>query len=82
MAVIVGAPVRIAARLYIGAFIISPDRSVDLYTKHRLGAFPPDASPNGIVPPAEATVFHPGKCAGFGRKGPDSVANPARRLVP
>lgn len=60
MTVIVGAPVRIGPRLHIGAFIISPDRSVDLYTKHRLGAFPPDASPNGNVPPAEATVFHPG----------------------
>jgi predicted amidohydrolase len=57
---IVGAPVRIDSRLHIGAFILSPDRSVDLYTKHRLGAFPPDASPDGIVPPAEATVFHPG----------------------
>src|SRR5262249_29870850 len=38
----------------------SPDRSVDLYTKHHLGAFPSDASPDGMVPPAEATVFHPG----------------------
>src|SRR5262249_49493738 len=25
-----------------------------------LGAFPPDASPDGIVPPPEAMVFHPG----------------------
>jgi predicted amidohydrolase len=60
MTLVVGAPVRIARRLHIGAFILSPDRSVDLYTKRRLGAFPPDASPDGIVPPAEATVFHPG----------------------
>jgi len=60
MTIIVGAPVRIEPRLHIGAFILSPDRSVDLYTKHRLGAFPSDASPDGIVPPAEATVFHPG----------------------
>ncbi len=60
MTLIVGAPARIEARLYIGAFILSPDRSVDLYTKHHLGAFPLDASPDGIVPPAEATVFHPG----------------------
>jgi predicted amidohydrolase len=60
MTLIVGAPVRIETRLHIGAFILSPDRSVDLYTKHRLGAFPLDASPDGIVPPAEATVFHPG----------------------
>jgi predicted amidohydrolase len=60
MTLIVGAPVRIEPRLHIGAFILSPDRSVDLYTKHRLGAFPSDASPDGLVPPAEATVFHPG----------------------
>lgn len=60
MTLIVGAPVRIGPRLYIGAFIVSPDRSVELYTKHHLGAFPTDARPDGIVPPAEATVFHPG----------------------
>jgi predicted amidohydrolase len=60
MTLIVGAPVRIEPRLHIGAFILSPDRSVDLYTKHHLGAFPLDVSPDGIVPPAEATVFHPG----------------------
>jgi predicted amidohydrolase len=60
MTLIVGAPVRIETRLHIGAFILSPDRSVDLYTKHRLGAFPSDASPDSTVPPAEATVFHPG----------------------
>ena len=60
MTVVVGAPVRVGARLHIGAFILSPDRSVDLYTKHRMGAFPPEVSPDGIVPPAEATVFEPG----------------------
>lgn len=60
MTLIVGAPARIGPRLYIGAFIVSPDRSVELYTKHHLGAFPTDASPDGIVPLAEATVFHPG----------------------
>ena len=57
---LVGAPVRIGAALYIGAFIVFPDGSVDLYTKHRMGAFPPDVSPDGIVPAAEATVFQPG----------------------
>ena len=60
MALIVGAPVRIGSRLHIGAFILSPDRTVALYTKHHLGAFPDTASCDGIVPPAEATVFHPG----------------------
>lgn len=60
MTLIVGAPVRIEARLHIGAFIVSPDRSVGLYTKHHLGAFRTTASCDGIVPPAEATVFQPG----------------------
>jgi len=60
MTLVVGAPVRIECRLHIAAFILSPDRSVDLYTKHLLGAFPSDASPDGAVPPAEGTVFHPG----------------------
>ena len=60
MSLIVGAPVRIESRLYLGAFILSPDGTVDIYTKHHLGAFSPDDGPNGVVPPAEATVFHPG----------------------
>src|SRR5262245_55051500 len=60
MTLIVGAPVRIGARLHIGAFILTPDGGVDLYTKHRLGAFPPSACCDGVVPPAEATVFQPG----------------------
>ena len=33
---------------------------MQLYTKHHLGAFPPSAKCDGIVPPAEATVFHAG----------------------
>src|SRR5262249_12250098 len=45
---------------HIGAFILAEDRTVRLYTKHHLGAFPPNASCDGIVPPAEATVFHAG----------------------
>lgn len=60
---IVGAPVRLGPSLYIGAFILSPDRTTRLYTKHRLGAFPPSAgcdSCDGSVPPAEASVFQPG----------------------
>jgi predicted amidohydrolase len=61
MTLVVGAPARIEPSLHIGAFILSPDRSVDLYTKRHLGAFRSDASPDGVVPPAEATVFHPGQ---------------------
>jgi len=61
MTLIVGAPVRIDLRLYIGAFIIYSDRSVDLYTKQRLGAFPSEVNPSGIVPPPEATIFQPGQ---------------------
>lgn len=57
---IVGAPARIESRLYIGAFILTPDGAIDIYTKQHLGAFAPSDSPDGIVPPAEATVFQPG----------------------
>src|SRR5262245_25123573 len=60
MPLIVGAPVQIGPRHHIGAFILLPDRRVELYTKHFLGAFPASASCDGIVPPAEATVFQPG----------------------
>jgi predicted amidohydrolase len=60
MTLVAGAPVRVGARLHIGAFIVSPDRGIALYTKHRMGAFPPSASCDGVVPPAESTVFHPG----------------------
>jgi len=59
MTLIVGAPVRIGPRLHIGAFIVSPDGGIDLYTKRHLGAFSTGASCDGIVPPAEATVFDP-----------------------
>ena len=60
---VVGAPVRIGSSLYVGAFILYPDRTVELYTKHHLGAFPANAkcdSCDGTVPPPEATVFQPG----------------------
>jgi predicted amidohydrolase len=60
MTLIVGAPVRVRSRLHIGAFIVSPDRTIGTYTKHHLGAFPASANCDGIVPPAEETVFHPG----------------------
>ncbi len=60
MTLVVGAPVRLEARLYIGALILSPNGSIAVYTKHHLGAFPTDAHHNGAVPPAEATVFAPG----------------------
>jgi len=60
MTVIVGAPVGIGSRRHIGAFIVAPDRGVRLYTKHHLGAFPPSASCDGMVPPPEATVFEAG----------------------
>jgi predicted amidohydrolase len=74
MTLIVGAPVRIGPRLHIGAFIISPDRPLGLYTKHRLGAFSARASCDGIVPPAEATVFHPGSRNPLVRFGGNTAA--------
>jgi predicted amidohydrolase len=60
MILIAGAPVRMESRLHIGAFIVSPDRTIGVYTKHHLGAFSPGDAPDGIVPPAEVTVFQPG----------------------
>lgn len=60
---VVGGPVRVGSSLHIGAFIVNPDRTTKLYTKHHLGAFPPSArwdSCDGTLPPAEATVFRPG----------------------
>ncbi len=60
MTFIVGAPVKIESRLYIAALIISPDRTVEVYSKHHLGAFSPSVNPNGSVPPPEASVFQPG----------------------
>jgi predicted amidohydrolase len=60
MILIVGAPVKIETELHIGAFIVLPSREIDVHTKHRLGAFSPEVSPDRIVPPAEDTVFRPG----------------------
>lgn len=60
---VVGAPVRVGTFLHVGAFILCPDRTTELYTKHHLGAFPPSAicdSCDGMVPPPEATVFQAG----------------------
>lgn len=57
---VVGAPVRIGPRLHIGAFVVCPDRTTALYTKHHLGAFPDSARCDGTVPPAEAMVFEAG----------------------
>jgi predicted amidohydrolase len=53
MILIVGAPVKIETELHIGAFIVLPSREIDVHTKHRLGAFSPEVSPERIVPPAE-----------------------------
>jgi RimJ/RimL family protein N-acetyltransferase/predicted amidohydrolase len=61
LTLIVGAPVRIGSRLHIGAFILFPNRTSELYTKQHLGAFSPSARCDGAVPPAEATVFRPGE---------------------
>ncbi len=60
MILVVGAPVRIRERLHVGALIIAPNAPVEVYTKRHLGAFSASARVDGVVPPAEATVFHPG----------------------
>jgi predicted amidohydrolase len=74
MILIAGAPVRLESGIHIGAFIISPDRTVGLYTKHRLGAFTASASCAGVVPPAESTVFQPGTLNPLVRVGGDTAA--------
>ena len=58
--IIAGAPVRLEGRLHIAAFILHPDRTSTVYTKHHLGAFGESARVEGVVPPAEATAFEPG----------------------
>ncbi len=60
MTLVVGAPVRLGTELCIGAFILGPERAVDVYTKHHLGAFPASASVDGFVPPPEVGFFRPG----------------------
>lgn len=57
---VVGAPVRIAGRLHIGAFIVAPERALTLYTKQHLGAFPASVNPGGLVPPPEPSIFEKG----------------------
>lgn len=60
MTLVVGAPVRLATGLHIGAFIISAGRSPSLYTKQRLGAFEPSVNPGGPMPPPEPSIFAKG----------------------
>jgi len=74
LTLIVGAPVRLDEHLCIGAFIIAPDRTIDVYTKHHLGAFSPSVNPGGAVPPPEASVFQPGDRNPFVRLGNDTAA--------
>ncbi len=74
MTLVVGAPVRLGSWLHIGAFIISPEGTVDVYTKHHLGAFSTGAGPDGVVPPAEETVFHPGNRNPLVRFGRNTAA--------
>jgi predicted amidohydrolase len=74
MILIAGAPVRLDGRLHIAAFIISPDGSIALYTKHHLGAFSDSARADGVVPPAEATFFQAGDRNPLIRLGGATVA--------
>jgi predicted amidohydrolase len=74
MTLIVGAPVRVGARFHVGALIVVPDGPVGLYTKHHLGAFSSEAGAYGVVPPAEATVFHPGRRNPLVRVGASTAA--------
>lgn len=71
---VVGAPVRLGARLHIGAFIVGAEGAVNLYTKRRLGTFPASANPCGTVPPSEDSVFEPGDRDPLIRVGDDTAA--------
>jgi predicted amidohydrolase len=71
---IAGAPLRIPPRLHIAAFVLLPDRTFQLYTKHHLGAFSESARCDGTVPPAEATVFRGGDRDPLIRFGEDLAA--------
>jgi predicted amidohydrolase len=57
---IVGAPVRLAAALHIGAFILYPNGTQAVHSKRHLGAFSPEDAEDGSLPPAESTFFTPG----------------------
>lgn len=67
-------PVRIESQLHIGAFIIAPDRTIEVYTKHHLGAFSSSDGPEGSVPPAEETIFRPGRRNPLIRFGDNTAA--------
>ncbi|TPV96989.1 MAG: carbon-nitrogen hydrolase family protein [Myxococcales bacterium FL481] len=58
--VVVGAPLHRNRELFLGALALGPSGSIALYTKHHLGAFSPEASPSGPIPPPEWSVFSPG----------------------
>jgi len=60
MTLIVGAPVRFAQQLHIGAFIIGGAGALALYTKQHLGAFSAGVNPGGPVPPPEPSIFQVG----------------------
>lgn len=60
LTLIVGAPVRTGGSLCIGAFVVAPDGTVEIYTKPHLGAFGAGAGVDGVVPPAERLYFEPG----------------------
>lgn len=72
--IIAGAPVRLGNRLHIAAFVLYPDGTSALYTKHRLGAFGDSVRGDGVVPPAEATVFEPGDRNPLVRFGDNTAA--------
>ena len=59
LTLIVGAPLRVGAALYIAAFILAPDGSVGLYTKRYLGAFPGDETRAARCPRQKARFFKP-----------------------
>lgn len=61
LTLVVGAPARLAGKLHIGAFILSPNGMTALHTKQFLGAFAPEDNPSGPIPPDENAIFQPGE---------------------
>jgi hypothetical protein len=57
LTLVVGAPLRLAARLHIAAFILYPDGTRAIHSKRHLGEFSAGVGEQGVVPPAESTVF-------------------------
>ncbi len=74
LTLVAGAPLRLGDRLHIGALMLCPDGRIPIYTKRHLGAFSGGDGVSGPLPPAERTVFAPGRRDPLLRLGPVRAA--------